>query len=94
MNGIGLFWKQGGAAKFKCPGRTLGSTGPARPQHLCLGLFLAEDGDFTLPPDPHAQPNRSWVRPKKDKRPLCHGIGLVRNASGSAPAPVPESQQP
>ena len=83
MNGVGLFLKQQGGAEFKMPPVAPGSTGDSRPQHLCLGLFLAENGKFVFPPDDRVKPDSSWVRPTLPKQPQRHGIGVARQSTSN-----------
>jgi hypothetical protein len=77
MNGVGLFWKQNGKTDFRCPGKAPGSAAPARPQHMCLGLFMAENGVFQFREDSQASPDAFWVRPPTKKNPKSHGIGMA-----------------
>ncbi len=77
-NGIGLFWKQGGNAEFQCPPNGPGNAVDSRPEHLCIGLFFAEQGIFTFRDDTLVKAKSSWVRPKVPGAPLNHGIGMSK----------------
>jgi hypothetical protein len=77
-NGIGLFRDGAGNDTYKTGAAALGYVGDSRPESSCLGLFLDEGGDDTLPADGLAKPHGLWVRPDIAGHPLAHAAGLDR----------------